>query len=86
MKILIVFDDMIVDMLSSKKINPIVAELFIRGRKLNVSLIFIRQSYFVISQSLRLSSRYSTIMKKIALNHLSDIDFIGFVNICKNVL
>ena len=86
MKILIVFDDMTVDMLSSEKLNPIVAELFIRGRKLNVSLIFIRQSYFVISQSLRLSSRYSTIMKKIALNHLSDIDFIGFVNICKNVL
>ena len=86
MKILIVFDDMTVDMLSSEKLKPIVAELFIRGRKLNVSLIFIRQSYFVISQSLRLSSRYSTIMKKIALNHLSDIDFIGFVNICKNVL
>ena len=86
MKILIVFDDMTVDMLSSEKLNPIVAELFIRGRKLNVSLIFIRQSYFVIPQSLRLSSRYSIIMKKIALNHLSDIDFIGFVNICKNVL
>ena len=86
MKILIVFDDMIVDMLSSKKINPIVAELFIRGRKLNVSLAFIRQSYFAIPQSLRLSSRHSIIMKKIVFNHLSDIDFIGFVNIYKNVL
>ena len=43
-KILIVFDDMIVDLLSNKKLNPIVTELFIRGRKLNISLIFITQS------------------------------------------
>ena len=40
-KILIVFDDMIADMLSNKKLNPLVAELFIRGRKLNISLVFI---------------------------------------------
>ena len=40
-KILIVFDDMIADMLSNKKLNPIVTELFIRGRKLNISLVFI---------------------------------------------
>ena len=39
--ILIVFDDMIIDMLSNKKLSPIVAELFIRGRKLNISLVFI---------------------------------------------
>ena len=39
-----VFDDMIVDMLSNKKLNPIVTELFIRGRKLNISLVFITQS------------------------------------------
>ena len=45
-KILIVFDDMISDMLSNKKLNPIVTELFIRGRKLNISLVFITQSYF----------------------------------------
>ena len=42
-KILIVFDDMIADMLSNKKLNPIVTELFIRGRKLNISLVFITQ-------------------------------------------
>ena len=47
-KILIVFDDMIADMLSNKKFNPIVTELFIRGRKLNISLIFITQSYFAV--------------------------------------
>ena len=40
-KILIVFDDMIIDMLSNKKLSPIVAELFFRGRKLNISLVFI---------------------------------------------
>ena len=40
-KILIVFDDMIIDMLSNKKLSPIVAELFIRGRKLNISHVFI---------------------------------------------
>ena len=47
-KILIVFDDMIADMLSNKKLNPIVTELFIRGRKLNISLVFITQSYFAL--------------------------------------
>ena len=45
-KILIVFDDMIADMISNKKLYPIVTELFIRGRKLNIPIIFITQSYF----------------------------------------
>ena len=44
-KILIVFDDMIADMISNNKLNPIVTELFIRGRKLNISIVFITQSY-----------------------------------------
>ena len=44
-KILIVFDDMIADMLTNKKLNPIVTELFIRGRKLNISLVFITQLF-----------------------------------------
>ena len=47
-KILIVFDDMIADMLSNKKLNPIVTELFIRDRKLNISLFFITKSYFAV--------------------------------------
>ena len=47
-KILIGFDDMIADMLRNKKRNPVVIELFIRGRKLNVSLAFITQSYFAV--------------------------------------
>ena len=45
-KILIVFDDMIADMINNKKLNSIVTELFIRGRKFNISLVFITQSYF----------------------------------------
>ena len=51
-KILIGFDDMIADMLSNKKLNTIVTELFIRGRKLNISLVFITQSYFAVSNDI----------------------------------
>ena len=47
-KILIAFDDMIADMLSNKKCNSVVTELFNRGRKLNISIVFITQSYFVV--------------------------------------
>ena len=47
-KLLIVFDDMIVDMLSNKKLNLVVGELFIRSRKLNISLVFITKSYFAV--------------------------------------
>ena len=45
-KILIVFDVMIADMINNKKLNSIVTNLFIRGRKLNISFVFITQSYF----------------------------------------
>ena len=47
-KILIVFDDLIADMINNKKLNPVGTELFIRGRKLNISIIFISQSYFKV--------------------------------------
>ena len=46
-KILTVFDYMIADMINNKKLNPVVTELFIRGRKLNLSIVFITQSYFI---------------------------------------
>ena len=49
-KMLIVFNDMIADMLNSKNLNPVVAELFIRGRKLNTSFVFITQSYFAVTK------------------------------------
>ena len=62
-KILIVFDDMIADMINNKKLNPIVTELFIRGRKLNISIVFIMQSYFKVLKDVRLNSTHFLIMK-----------------------
>ena len=47
-KVLIIFDDMIADMISNNKLNQIVTELFIPGRKLNISIVFITQSYFKV--------------------------------------
>ena len=57
-KILILFDDTIADMLSNKKLNPIVTELFIRGRKLNISLAFITQFCFAMPKNIRLDSTH----------------------------
>ena len=53
---MIVFDDMIADMLSNKKRNPIVTELFIIGNKLNISLACITQTYFAVPKNIRLNS------------------------------
>ena len=88
-KILIVSDDLIADMLSNKNRNPIVTELFIRRRKLNISLPFITQSYFAVPKSIRLNFTHYFIMKipnkrelqRIAFNHSSDIDFKDFTNL-----
>ena len=49
-KVLTVFDDTIAAMINNKKLNSIVTELFIRGRKLNISIVFITQSYFKVSK------------------------------------
>ena len=57
-KILIVFDDMTADMINIKKLNPVVTELFIRGRKLNISIVFITQSYFKVPKGVRLNSTH----------------------------
>ena len=62
-KILIVFDDMIADMINNKKLNPVVTELFIRGRKINISIVFITQSYFKVPKDVRLNSTHFFIMK-----------------------
>ena len=62
-KILIVFDDMIADMIHNKKLNSIVTELFIRGRKLNISLVFINQSYFKVPKDVRLNTKHFFIAK-----------------------
>ena len=57
-KILIVFDDMIAGMINNKKLNPVVTELFIRGRKLNISVVFITQSYFKVLKDVILDSTH----------------------------
>ena len=93
-KVLIIFDDMIADMINNNKLNPIVTELFIRGRKLNISIAFITQSYFKVPKNVKLNSTHFFIMKipnkrelqQIALNHSSDIDFKDFMKIYKNTL
>ena len=62
-KILIVFDEMIADILSNKKPDPVVTELLIRGRKLNISLICITQSYFAVPKNIGLNSTHYFIIK-----------------------
>ena len=86
-KILIVFDDMIADIMSNKKFPAIIKELFFRCRKLNIPLVFITQSYFFVSKDVRLNSTNYLIMKisnkkelqNIATNHSADIDYKGFM-------
>ena len=86
-KILIVFDDMIADMIHNKKLNSIVTELFIRGRKLNISLVFITQSYFKVPKDVKPNTAHFFIAKipnerevqQIALNHSSDISTKDFI-------
>ena len=90
-KILIVFDDMIADMISNKKLNSIITELFIRCIKLNISLVFISQSYFKVRKDVRNNSTHFFIMKisnkrdlqQIAINPSSDINTKDFININK---
>ena len=96
-KVLMVFDDMIADMINNNKLNPIATELFIRGRKLNISIAFIMQSYFKVPKDVLdifVNSTHFFIMKipskrefqQIGLNHSSDIDFKDFMNIYKKLL
>ena len=62
-QVLIVFDDMIADMINNKKLNPVVTELFITSRKLNISIDFINQSYFKVPKEVRLNTTHFFIMK-----------------------
>ena len=81
-KKIIVFDDMITDIMTFKKFQAIIKELFIRCRKLNISLVFITQFYFSVSNDIRLNSIHYLIMKinnkrelqNIVINHSADID------------
>ena len=88
-KILIVFEDMITDMIHNKKLNSVVAELFIRSRKLNISLVFITQSSFKVPKDIRLNTSHFFIRKfpnksefqQLAINNSSDISTKDFTNI-----
>ena len=88
-KILIVFDDMIGGINTNKKFQSTVKELFIRSRKLEISLAFITQFYSPVSKDVRLNSIHYLIIKiqskrvlqNIATNHSADIDYKDFLNI-----
>ena len=85
---MIVFDDMIADMIRNQKLNSIVTEFFIRGRKLNISL-FLSRNHFKIPKDVRLNTTHFFIIKipnerelrEIAINHSSDISAKDFINI-----
>ena len=86
---MIVFDDMIADIMTNKKCQSIIKELFISCRKLNISLVFITQSYFSVPKDLRLNATHYLIMKinsrnecrNIAINHSADTDYQDFMKI-----
>ena len=81
---------MIADMINNKKLNSIVTELFIRARELNISLVFIAQSYFEIPKNVRLNTTHFFLTKLpnkkelqqiVMINHSSDISTKDFINI-----
>ena len=88
---MIVIDDLIDDMTNNRKLNSIITELFIRGRKLNISLAFITESFFKIPKDVRLNSAHFLIMKipnkrelqQVALNNSSGINSKNFIKIYK---
>ena len=97
--VLIVFDDMIAGMISNKQLNSVVTEPFIRGRKLNILLVFITQVYFKVPKYVRQNSMHFFILKipnkkelqQTEINPSADIYFIDFMKIykkcnCRNIL
>ena len=90
---MIVFDDTIADMVHNKMLNSIVNELFIKGRKLNISLFVFTQSYFEVPKDVSLNSTHFFEIKilnkreleEVVLNHFSDIDFKDFINIYRKM-
>ena len=91
-KILIVLDDMIADIMANKRFRAIIKELFIRCRKLNISLVSITQSYFKVPKDVRLNSTHYLIMKihnkrdwqNIAFDHSADIGYKDILKIYRN--
>ena len=91
--ILIIFDDMIADIMTNKRFQAIIKKLFIRCRELNISLVFLTQSYFSVPKEVRLNSTHYLIIKiynrgelqQIAINHSADIDYKYFLKITEIV-
>ena len=91
-KVLIIFDDMIADIIRSEKFKAIVKELFIRCRKLNISIVFITQSYFRTPKDARLNSTHYILMKignkkelkSLAEENSGHLDFLKIYNYCTN--
>ena len=90
-KVMIVFDDMVADIFGNKELNPTVTELFTRGRKLNISIVFIKQAYFGVPKNIRQNSTHIFVMtipskrkiQQIAFNQSSDIDIQDVMRPCK---
>ena len=91
-KVLIVFDDMISNKMSNKKPQQVLKKLFIRCRKINISLCFLTQSYVSIPKDVRLNCTHYVIFKlnnnrelqNIAINHSADIDYKDFVKVYRD--
>ena len=91
-KILIIFDDMISHVLSDKKGQQVLKDLFTRCRKLNISLCFLTQSYFSVPKDVRLNCTHYILFKlnnkrelqNIAINHSGDIDYKDFIKIYRD--
>ena len=91
-KVLTVFDDMITDIITNKKFQAIIKELFIRCRKLNISICFLTQSYFSAPKDVRLNCTHYLIFKvnnrrelqNIAFNHSPEVDYKYFLKIYRN--
>ena len=92
-KLLIIFDDKISHVMSDKKAQQVLKDLFIRCKKLNISLCFLTQSYFSVPKDVRLNCTHYIIFKlnnktelqNMAINHSDDIDYKDFIRFIKNV-
>ena len=94
-KVLIVFDDRISHVMSNKKAQQVLKELFIRCRKLNILLCFLTQSYFSVPKDVRLNCTHTYVIFKlnnkresqnIAVNHSADIGYKDFVKIYRDII
>ena len=74
--VITILDDMIADIMTNKKFQAMVKELFIRCRKLNISVLFITQSYFSVLKDVRLNTTHYFIMKITNKRELQNIDVI----------